>query len=131
LELTLNLVWLAICLLLVAVLGPGLKSPIAGRSRAVAALALVCILFLLFPVISMSDDLHNNPAMLEASKLKKLALANHAVAALLAWAAVQAPAKALVWPISSAEKISTLPQIAFTTGVFRRPPPAILSAAVR
>jgi NADH:ubiquinone oxidoreductase subunit 6 (subunit J) len=128
LELTLNLVWLVLCLLLLAVLGPAVKAPLAGRTRVVAAVALVCILFLLFPVISMSDDLHNNPAMLEGSKLKKLALASHAVAALLTWAVVQASPKAVVWPISGAEKTSTLSQIAFTTSVFRRPPPAILSA---
>ena len=127
-ELTLNLVWLAICLLLMAVLGPAIRSPLAGRSRAVAAVALVCILFLLFPVISMSDDLHNNPAMLEGSKLKKLALANHTVAALLTWAAVQAPPKAVVWSAAGVEKISIPSQSAFTTSLCRRPPPSVHSA---
>jgi hypothetical protein len=66
-ELLLNLVWVAIALMAFCVL---LRKRSAERDRhnascATACLALACMLVLLFPVVSASDDLHPAQAVLE------------------------------------------------------------------
>jgi hypothetical protein len=127
LELILNLAWLGICLCLVIVFGPSLRNPAAGRARGAAALAMVCVLCLLFPVISMSDDLQDNPALLEGIKLNKLIGAGPAVMALLPLLALQAPPESAVWTATSSETLNFRQRL-FTTDLSRRPPPSILSA---
>ncbi len=61
LELSLNLLWLTVSLLLV---GLWIRHGRAGSSRTRQALTLAMVLLLLLPVISMSDDLVSaqNPA---------------------------------------------------------------------
>jgi hypothetical protein len=83
LELTLNLAWLAFsAVLLVA---GGFYGGLAGsnRNRTATVLTLLCVVCLLFPVISVTDDLNNSPAVSEGSKLKKAILTVQLVVALL------------------------------------------------
>jgi hypothetical protein len=66
-ELLLNLVWLALAMLSIA-LFVAKRRATAGKShasQATALLALGCVLALLFPVVSASDDLHPTQAVLE------------------------------------------------------------------
>ena len=91
-------------------------------------MAMVCVLCLLFPVISMSDDLQDNPALLEGTKLNKLIAAGPAVMALLPLLALQAPLESAVWTATSSETLNFRLQRLFTTDLSRRPPPSILSA---
>jgi len=72
LEFALNIGWFALSLglfgffALCVILYDGKRSPLT------ASIALLCIACLLFPVISMTDDLNSSPAIPEATKLKKL-----------------------------------------------------------
>lgn len=66
-ELLLNLVWIAIALGAFSVFarGGGTFSRLAKIPYWKAVLALACVLVLLFPVVSASDDLHPTQAVLE------------------------------------------------------------------
>jgi hypothetical protein len=72
-ELALNLVWAVIAAASYAVLilslrrqssGPASRAE-SGQSRARCVIALTCILAILFPVISLTDDLHEMQATAE------------------------------------------------------------------
>jgi hypothetical protein len=75
LELLLNLCWLLL-------IGPGVHLWLQQRRRAKPVLqfsiALICLLFLLFPVISATDDLHAIRQEMEESSLGKRALKHFA-----------------------------------------------------
>jgi uncharacterized membrane protein len=60
-ELLLNLVW---CLIVAAA---AVRFAMSER-RVAVALATLCILALLFPIISVTDDLHSSPALVEAPR---------------------------------------------------------------
>lgn len=68
-ELTLNLVWAAIAVasyaLLYRFLAGRENEHARGPSQAKCTVALTCILAILFPVISLTDDLHEMQATLE------------------------------------------------------------------
>jgi hypothetical protein len=127
LELILNLVWLGVCLCLLIVSGPLLKKPAAGQARGVTVVALLCLACLLFPAISITDDLQDNPALVEVTKLKKLVCAGPAVMALLPWIALQAPQKTTLRAANQTDEPWFPPQRVFTTNLTRRPPPFSLS----
>ena len=87
------------------------------------AIGLVCILCLLFPVISMTDDLHNTPAVVENKKFKTLAIVGHVITALLTRVSLQAPSLAALG-VQDWEKL-LLPMTALLTfDLSRRPPPS-------
>jgi hypothetical protein len=70
-ELSLNLAWLALALLALGAFVQKRKAGLRRRraSHRTALLAIMCVLVLLFPVVSASDDLHPTQAVLEdASK---------------------------------------------------------------
>src|ERR1017187_1487735 len=75
-ELLLNLIWLTLAagaLLAFLRVQPGSARTVSGRK---ALLALACVVVLLFPVVSASDDLHPAQAVMEeASKRVQLAVA--------------------------------------------------------
>lgn len=62
-EVFLNLVWLAIGLVAFASLGAQIAAEPDRRRRArligIGSLALLCVIVLLFPIISVTDDLHS------------------------------------------------------------------------
>ena len=77
-ELLLNLIWLAVAAgALLAFAGSGRRSArMADVPYGIALVALACVLVLLFPVISASDDLHPAQALVEdASKKVQMAIA--------------------------------------------------------
>lgn len=69
-ELALNLVWLILAA--VTFLLGTMHTPAFPRrySKFAIVTALVCVVCFLFPVISISDDLNNSPALCEANKSK-------------------------------------------------------------
>jgi hypothetical protein len=80
-ELLLNLVWLALALLAFTAFVRGRKAS-ARHPRAsyrTALLALACVVVLLFPVVSASDDLHPTQAVLEdaSKRVQKMAAPHH------------------------------------------------------
>jgi hypothetical protein len=84
-ELTLNLVWAIIAVASYALLFRYLASRRTKQARAPSRLqcvvALTCLLSILFPVISLSDDLHEMQATLEEASpsvlVKKKCVVNH------------------------------------------------------
>ncbi len=69
-ELLLNLVWIAVAVAAFTALARMQRAPaqmrqIHGARYTNALLALACVLVLLFPIISASDDLHPSQAVLE------------------------------------------------------------------
>jgi len=76
LELALNFAWFAISIAVFVFFGRQLvsKSGTKGGKKNVGLtwIALVCVVCLVFPAVSMTDDLISNPAMPEATKCKSL-----------------------------------------------------------
>jgi hypothetical protein len=68
-ELTLNLCW---SLLAAGALGMALRRCSAQPARIRALVTVACALALLFPVISLSDDLHTSAELVENSGLAQL-----------------------------------------------------------
>ena len=122
-ELILNLVWLGISL---AVLTAGcLQVPRSqqGWRRSATVVALLCLICLLFPVISATDDLNNaGPAMLETSKLKRLLPSLQMAVALLPWLTVQ-PLLESKWLALVQPAPLLLLQESLSFELHRRPPP--------
>lgn len=85
-ELILNLLWagLAIALLLLW----RRFGPLEGRKGIVALLALVCVICILFPIVSMTDDLN---ASLADPETVKMAVVPHILAANGLWGMVYDP----------------------------------------
>lgn len=102
---------------------PLIKKQSGARSRWCVVVGLICILCLLFPVISMTDDLHNSPAVIENKKLKTLAIAGQVIAALLSHVSLQAPSLAALG-IQVCEKLLLPIAALLTFDLHRRPPPA-------
>ena len=122
-ETLLNLVWLAISAALLLVCGWHLMRA-ENRSRGMAAIAVVCLICLLFPVISMTDDLNSgNPAFLDPTKAKKLLATGPLTAIALPWLSLQAPAKGH-WIGLCRYPEHRLPQLQLLAfSMSRRPPP--------
>lgn len=125
-EITLNLVWLAVSVALLVVCGTHVVQAGEDRSRGMAAVALVCLVCFLFPVISMTDDLNSaGPALLEPSKLKKLLPSTQAILTLLPWLMLQKPQE-IKWAAPDRRRDVQLPlQEVLTFSLSRRPPPAL------
>jgi hypothetical protein len=129
LELICNVVWLAVG----AILALRLCTSQAGRSTtAVRVVAVICLLLVLFPVISLSDDLsapeaalsdvsHSsdqgpNTSTIDHSVLVAVALATSAIAVRLQFLHYAEPA----------QHNSTFADAAFLTSDALRAPPAVL-----
>src|SRR5579863_816083 len=103
-ELLLNIVWL---LLAVAAVLVWLRAPahrLASKSGLCAFLVLGCILLLLFPVISASDDLHAMRSEIEESSASKKIVMH---------VAAQAPHASTAWggAALAVSAVSITPQI--------------------
>jgi hypothetical protein len=122
-ELVLNLVWLGISF---AVLTAGCLQVARAQQtwrRGATVIALVCLICLLFPVISATDDLNNaGPAMLEPSKLKRLLPSLQMAVALLPWLIAQPPLEEKWLALHQPKPLLAL-QESFSFELHRRPPP--------
>ena len=123
-ETLLNLVWTSVSLALLLICGIHVARGGEDRRRSAAAVALLCLVCLLFPVISATDDINAGPALLvETNKSKRLAADAPAAMTLPSWPAVELPDGAR-W--ASFDRTSTLlpPSAhAFSYQLNRRPPP--------
>lgn len=133
-ELFLNTLWLAFALL---ALGLCLRQrrfalKISRREIARSLLALGFALVLFFPIISLTDDLHFTPQMMEESSSRKQirdaanakagAGSHHAPAFALAAVPVLGEARAIVTPL--APVASLLPAMGLKASASGRAPPA-------
>jgi hypothetical protein len=125
LETLLNLVWTSVSVgLLVVCVIHMLRGGVARR-RAAAAVALLCLVCLLFPVISATDDINAaSPALAETNKLKRFAAWMPALLALLTWPALQVPVATHWAGVVPASNFLPLVSDAFAFKLSRRPPPS-------
>ena len=65
LELFLNLAWLGMAIGAISLFALWARSADSGRRRLSVGLSLICVLALLFPIISVSDDMRTDTAALE------------------------------------------------------------------
>jgi hypothetical protein len=131
-ELFLNIVWagIAATLLLLWVghssersSGPRLARADA-RGTAIALLALLCVICILFPIVSMTDDLNASPAEPETAK-SKLALLPHFLVTSGLWTLVDDPHASVFHHEGDAQESFAPPAHAFLSFLLtRRPPPA-------
>lgn len=128
-ETILNLVWTSVSLGLLSVCSIHLLRGGADRRRVAAAVAVVCLVCLLFPVISATDDINSaSPALVETNKLKRFAACTPAVLTLLPWPALDlAPENR--WAFIELSPDMPLLSQAFAFKLHRRPPPLLLPAS--
>jgi ABC-type Co2+ transport system permease subunit len=129
LEFALNLVWLVLAVASLALWGVhtlrGEEKIGRNNLRWMSAIALVCILAVAFPVISMTDDLNSNPALCETNKLKKWIAAESSEAVLLASVVAKfvVPQPAAHYPSRTEPRVHfPLQELVWFT-LDRRPPP--------
>ncbi|HEU4413855.1 MAG TPA: hypothetical protein VFT65_03660 [Candidatus Angelobacter sp.] len=122
-EITLNLVWAGLAATLLALWYAGTLAPPDRRRSTVALLALVCAICILFPVVSMTDDLSASPAEPE-TVASILSAAPDFVAAGNAWVLVYDPHTAPFHHEVEAQPDYAPPSHSyFSFFLTRRPPP--------
>jgi hypothetical protein len=70
-ELVLNLAWLVLAATLLILYSARAPSSATEHPHLTSGLALLCIIALLFPVVSITDDLSCNPDLAESNTSKK------------------------------------------------------------
>jgi len=130
-ELTLNLVWAGIAAtLLLLWAGRSLEPRLAHadtRRTATALLALLCVICILFPIVSMTDDLNASPAEPETAK-SKLALLPHFLMSSGSWTLVYDPHATVFQPEVEAQEDFAPPVHAFLSFLLTRRPPPVPAA---
>ncbi|HEX3092241.1 MAG TPA: hypothetical protein VHW72_06440 [Candidatus Angelobacter sp.] len=128
-ELTLNLVWAGIAATLLLLFWAARSSEARPahadmRRTATALLALLCVICILFPIVSMTDDLNTSPAEPETAK-SKLALLPHFLTSGGSWTLVYDPNASVFHHEVEAQETFAPPAHAFLSFLLtRRPPPA-------
>ena len=126
-ELALNLGWLVISAAVFGFFSRYLVAQGPERNLAVGLIALVCVICLLFPVVSMTDDLNSSPAMPEATKLKKLLPSVQLVIGLFSHALIHAPGEGVWSALVFKQEQKPSQQELLSFDLSRRPPPRALS----
>ncbi|HEY6307352.1 MAG TPA: hypothetical protein VI488_12935 [Candidatus Angelobacter sp.] len=123
-ELAFNVVWLVLAAISLLLWGVYALATQQRRSDFTALIALICIICFLFPVISMSNDLSNCPAVLQTNKPKKWASAERATALFSAPAPPALP-RPVVRPEANLHAEICLPlREVVCSNLDRRPPPS-------
>jgi hypothetical protein len=129
-ELLLNLTWLLLAIICsVALLRRAQKDPNSAQLW-IFITAVVCIMVLLFPVISMTDDLHAEVFTAEESGKRRVAVVHVQqllafVHVLAAWLLISvAPPQRATW-VSSTETCILSPREGMRVSWSSRPPPAL------
>jgi hypothetical protein len=128
LELALNVAWLALSALLVVFCTFwGRPSCNSRRQRIVVAVALACLIaFLLFPVISMTDDLTSGAVVADTTNYKHWFPTAELWVAVAAGLLIAFSAQSRAWADGSILAEAPLPsREAFSFHLSRRPPPIV------
>lgn len=97
------------------------------RRTGAALLALVCVICILFPIISMTDDLNASPAEPETAK-SILAVLPHFLMASGSWTLVYDPHATVFHHEVKAHEAFAPPAHVFLSFLLTRRPPPILAA---
>ena len=123
-ETILNLVWTLVSAGLLITCGIHVLRGGEDRRRAIAAVALLCLVCLLFPVISATDDINAaSPALLEINKFKRFVTSAPAALTVLSGLTLQVTIESR-WSVDGPSKILRPLSDAFAFKLSRRPPPA-------
>ena len=126
-ELALNIAWLIVAAALLLLCGARALSFTEKRRRITALLALVCLIWLLFPIISITDDLNAGQSVFEATAVKKPTPVNGVITALLSpLVSIPVVSKASWREINLHADLSEIAQEFFAFDLSRRPPPQSL-----
>lgn len=113
-ELALNLIWVCVALLGCALLAGNLSlasgSPAGGPSNRQKIIAMSCALIILFFVISMTDDLHDQEIFVEESKFLKV-VSGTASPTLAATHSTATPALLLYFGVTRSSSSFALPTV--------------------
>jgi len=122
-ELALNIAWLVVAASLLLLCGARALSFTEKRRRITALIALACLIWLLFPVISITDDLNAGHSVFQATAVKKPTSAAGLIVALLSpSASIGAPAAS--WRETNLHAaLCEIRQEFFGFDLSRRPPP--------
>ena len=132
-ELVLNLAWLLVALVSAMGLLRYARNEANPRNVWIVATAMLCIVVLLFPVISMTDDLHAEVFMAEESGKRRVIAVQleHQLSSLQALAArLAAPLMAQSRSTWSAMREAAVPRLldGTTLDLCNRPPPSLVLA---
>ena len=122
-ELFLNIVWAAIAAVLLLFWATPKLARAGVRRSAITLLALLCIICILFPIVSMTDDLNASPAEPETVK-SQLAMIPSFMVTSGSWTLVHDPQASVF-----RKEVETQPNFAPPAHTFlsflltRRPPP--------
>lgn len=123
-ELALNVAWLIVAAALLLLCGARALSLPEKRRRITALMALACLIWLLFPVISITDDLNAGQFVFAASAVKN---PNHlpdlVQALLLPASAISAPAQTAWRETNLHADLCHISEEFFPFDLLRRPPP--------
>jgi hypothetical protein len=123
LELILNIVWATIAATLLLFWSRPRLTRAGARRSGVALLALLCVICILFPIISMTDDLNTSPAEPETVK-SRLALFPHFLMSSGSWMLVYDPnASAFLHQIEVQDDFGPPSHAFLSFFLTRRPPP--------
>jgi hypothetical protein len=123
LEIILNIVWASIAATLLLFWARPCLTRAGARKSGIALLALLCVICILFPVISMTDDLNASPAEPETVK-SQLAMVTPFLPTSDLWMLVYDPnASAFRHEIESQEDFGPPAHAFLSFFLTRRPPP--------
>jgi hypothetical protein len=123
-ELTLNIVWAGIAATLLLFWAAPTLARADARRSAIALLALLCVICILFPIVSITDDLNASPAEPETAK-SQLALPPHFLMTSSLWTLVYDPHASVFCHEVEVQQVSGPPVHAFLSFFLtRRPPPS-------
>jgi len=125
LELLLNLVWLVITAGAFAFFALTWSRGTRQLSRVAVFMTLACVVCLLFPVISMTDDLNSSPALAEATKLKKLLFSAQAVIGLFSLVHKYSSPERMWRRLGFEQHQDKIQQEFLSFDLNRRPPPSL------
>lgn len=122
-ELILNIVWAVIAATLLFCWSRPRLTRTGARRSGIALLALLCVICILFPVVSMTDDLNASPAEPETVK-SQLAMAAPFLPTSGLWMLVHDPnASAFCHEIEVQEDFGPPAHVFLSFFLTRRPPP--------
>jgi len=126
-ELALNLGWFVISIAAFVFFVRRFRAKNETQSFVIACIALACAVCLLFPVVSMTDDLNSSPAMPEATKFKRLLSSDQVVIHQFSFVTCPQEQAWAVLALALDQKQEPAQQELLAFDLHMRPPPAFQS----
>ena len=123
-ELALNIAWLIVAASLAFFCGAHALSFTESERRVAALIALVCLIWVLFPIISITDDLNTTQSIVETTAVKKASHFNEVAKAFHMLFPLSPVSLEATWrDINLHADLCDICQEFFAFDLSRRPPP--------